>query len=776
LCAVMRYTRGMTTDRLEWLPLSKPRVDDAPKPPKPEETCPHCGWPLPKGSESCAHCGQSPAEPPASAAGPPVELLPRVIETPAPPEAWFDGPLPPDETSWYGLRLQAEQLGASGGFTRLICLDDIAIDHYGYQLETALHVLRDMDGRALLADEVGLGKTIEAGIILKELIERDLIVGTLIIVPAPLTRQWQAEMRHKFHEDFTVLESLSQLPPPPAEGELGVLPRGTRWIISLSRARSAAWAARLLAFEYDMLIIDEAHKLKNNRTRAYRFVNQLRKRYVLMLTATPVHNNLLELYNLITILRAGHLGTRRAFRQTFVAGKKRRHRAARRTVYSSRNVPAYFRQSKEKRAKTKFKSGSGRKVLHHFHSYKAFKRHYAAERRPPAPEAQREIESLLAAGYELTDFEAIEGRVWSGRRKVDFVCRLKLNAKKSPVPDDATDQSRRHLTPQNPASLRGLLREVMVRNRRSSVGVRLPAREAAIYHLTMSGPERRLYDGVTAAIRRILAASPPNADRRQAGVMRLRLATLQRQLCSSPQAAAHGLAALSQSNPDPALPDLLALAHSIPEGRKVDAVRVILSQYPDKILIFTDYLASMHALHAALTAAGHETVLFHGGLSSLERFEAVRTFERSARVMLSTRSGGEGHNLQFCHQLINFDLPWNPMRIEQRIGRIHRLGQKNTVRIFNLSLTDTIEAAILDVLARKIRMFELVIGETGMILDNLGDDRGFEAHLREMWAGSQSEAEFLHHLAALEGLLEQAQQTYGEIQSTSAELSDLLGV
>ena len=97
---------------------------------------------------------------------------------------------------------------------------------------------------------------------------------------------------------------------------------------------------------------------------------------------------------------------------------------------------------------------------------------------------------------------------------------------------------------------------------------------------------------------------------------------------------------------------------------------------------------------------------------------AVQRFREdpAMRVLVSTESGAEGRNLQFCHQLINYDLPWNPMRVEQRIGRLHRLGQVHDVTIFNLSCNETIEAHVLDLLARKIRMFELVIGELDMIL------------------------------------------------------------
>jgi SNF2 family DNA or RNA helicase len=179
-------------------------------------------------------------------------------------------------------------------------------------------------------------------------------------------------------------------------------------------------------------------------------------------------------------------------------------------------------------------------------------------------------------------------------------------------------------------------------------------------------------------------------------------------------------------------------------------------------------------LVTALTEAGIETVPFHGGLSALERVEAIRRFRTTARVMVSTQSGSEGHNLQFCHQLINYDLPWNPMRIEQRVGRLHRLGQPEAVTIFNLSANHTIEAYVLDLLARKIRMFELVIGELDLILGHLDEQRGFEQRIEDAWADSLTETELARLVAQLEGVLAEAQTEYGAIRSASDELSDLL--
>jgi superfamily II DNA or RNA helicase len=896
----------MPAEKLEWLELSQP----TPKIEKKQQVeaaapCPTCGWPVGRQLKTCPHCGHT------LAGGPSVdllqeldvELLPPSIDVMPAPQHWFDSPAP-DSPALYHLRLQAEQLQTTTGFDRLICLDDINVDHYQHQLEAALRALRDMNGQALLADEVGLGKTIEAGIVMKELIERGLVNSVLILTPASLTWQWHEEMETKFFEDFTVLERRKQLPETIDSADR------CRWIISLDRAKSAAWAKQLLAREYDLLIVDEAHKLKNHRTKAYKFVNQIQKRYVLMLTATPIHNNLMELYNLVSILRPGHLGTRRVFRDNFVAkpasrAKRRvltwsikginylstqiesaqhirdssfgqwwcpfkinqipgqnftldalagvpaisdfegeaaaslaefdnlhsdlikllqqgyhidnawlatfkgkrdyrfrlsstwmqlyvKHEGklcgarielsqgeatnrpaenesppkrlpSRRTIYSSAYPNTYLQKSKAARQQHLAEEKEIPSWLHHgIKTYDDLKK---AKLKRKAQLALQEVEQLLAQGYEIFDFAAI--KLWGGA--YEFVCRLKLK----PQARKPRQTSERRTTARNPYALRQLLQEVMIRNRRSQVGVRFPPRQAAIYSLDFSPQERDLYDNVTTYIRQQLRQAV-DENNKLAATQKMTLMTLQKELCSSPQAVARTLKKVVDKQPSPELAEALVLAWGIQHARKVEATVSLLEQYPHKTLIFTDYLPSLETLHTALVEAGYETVVLHGSLSSLEKVEAVRQFRKSAQVMISTRSGGEGYNLQFCRQMINYDLPWNPMRIEQRVGRLHRLGQKETVSIFNLSVNETIEAYILDLLAHKIRMLELVIGELDLILGELDKKRGFEGYIEEAWAGSYTEEELQVMLQDLEKVLDKAQHTYEEVHEASNELSDLL--
>ena len=647
----------MTYERFEWLEIPEQQTEPVKKKAKHAEAvvgkrCPQCSWLDAETALQCFRCGyrynvdHSMAERIQQLG---VTLPPRVIENNQNLENFFrthGRTRAPEPLPILQLRLQAEALRLSRGFDRLICLDEIAVEHYAHQLEAALRALREMRGRALLADEVGLGKTIEAGIIMKELIQRGLVRTVLVLTPASLTEQWREELQNKFNEPFTVMEQ------PAAWQAVQSAERG-RWITSLDRAKLAHHREAILAREYDLLVVDEAHKLKNRSTLAWQFVNQVRKRYVLMLTATPVQNDLMELYSLITILAPGQLGTVLAFRRHFL---------------------------------------------------------------------------------------------------------------------DSYDPRQ----PRNASSLRRLLNDVMIRNRRSKVNVQFPRRQAAIYHLELSEAEWLLYRAVTEYIRRRFNDADSTKH------LRLTLLTLQKELSSSPQALA---ATLRKMLADVAhgekvraeLQRFLELAAAIPQSRKLAAVLEILERFPGKFLIFTEYRQTQESILAELAHRQIAATGFHGGLDIRQKEAAIVHFrtpepEGGARVLVSTESGAEGRNLQFCHQLINYDLPWNPMRVEQRIGRLHRLGQEHDVTIFNLSCNETIEAHVLDLLARKIRMFELVIGELDMILGNVEGAKSFEDLLREAWEAAASEDDLRQRINALGDMLTRARRDYERVRETNEVL------
>lgn len=538
----------------------------------------------------------------------------------------------------YLLRLRAEEHALIKGFDNLISLNSLNIIHYQHQLDTAFRVLNQMRGQALLADEVGLGKTIEAGIIMKELIERGLVRKVLILTPASLVAQWQEELFTKFGETFIIAENQADW-------------KEDKIITSLSKAQRPEVSKLIYQHNYDLLIIDEAHKLKSRFTQRFKFVNQIKKKYALMLTATPVHNDLTELYSLVTILKPGLLGTIRAFKRQYIS---------------------------------------------------------------------------------------------------------KQDAKQ----------------PKNEARLKKLLSEVMIRNRRSGVGIEFPSRRAAIYHFNLTKEEEKLYHEVTSYIREEFKAETKNQYHL------LSLTTLQKELCSSAPAVQATLLKMADREQYPRktrerLRFFTELADKIRSPRKIDALLEIIHQFKGKFVIFTEFLHTLFYLRDTLEIRGISTRIFHGGMNLSQRMEAIRDVEERAQVLISTQAGGEGLNLQFCHQMINYDLPWNPMMVEQRIGRLHRLGQKEEVLIFNLSTNGTIEAHVLELLAKKIRLFELVIGELDLILGVIDTKKSFEQMITDMWIESQSNAELNQKFDELGNKILKARQKFRKIKEAEAILSNL---
>jgi SNF2 family DNA or RNA helicase len=178
------------------------------------------------------------------------------------------------------------------------------------------------------------------------------------------------------------------------------------------------------------------------------------------------------------------------------------------------------------------------------------------------------------------------------------------------------------------------------------------------------------------------------------------------------------------------------------------------------MLVFATFRRTLEHLQRMLLEAGVTFVTYSGAESEAEKDAAVAAFRERVPVMLCSESGGEGRNLQFANTLVNFDLPWNPMRIEQRVGRIHRIGQTRDVFIFNLCTAASLEARLLTLLEEKIRMFELVVGEVGSILGNLQGGEEFESLVFDLWLQSRDDRQLQQSFDALGESLTRAQEEY----------------
>ncbi|OLZ12207.1 DEAD/DEAH box helicase [Sulfobacillus thermosulfidooxidans] len=463
---------------------------------------------------------------------------------------------------------------------------DKGLSLHSYQIDSVLTVVNHLQGRAILADEVGLGKTIEAGLIIAELKAQGLVDRVLILVPAGLITQWIQELKNKF--GWQALHNAHD--------------QGWLWVLSIDTAKRPPLYQQLQYVPWDLVIVDEAHHLKNTKTLNYQLVEGLQSRYLVLLTATPMENELTELYTLVNLVKPGLFGNYLRFYRQFILDKR---------------------------------------------------------------------------------------------------------------------------TPKNARALKKLLSQVMVRNQRQDVGLSLPPREVTLWPIVLSEAERRLYDTMTHALK------VEYRQRLQGNQTVLPLITLQRELCSSPQAL---IPTLESSTWLGSLQEeLLELARSIPVTAKIRAISDLIRVIGGKVLIFTEYRASQQMIVDFLRDQGILAEAFHGGLTRTERDRLIAWFADGDHVLVSTEAGGQGLNLQFCHQLINFDLPWNPMRIEQRIGRVHRMGQEHPVEIYNLFTVDTIEENILHLLHEKIDLFRHVIGELDVILRHLERRGSLEKRLLDIF-------------------------------------------
>ncbi len=494
------------------------------------------------------------------------------------------------------------------------------VDFLEHQLKCAEQVVEKMNGRAILADEVGLGKTIEAGLILKEYMIRGLAKKVLILAPASLVNQWVVEMNTKFHI------------PAAAQRKTHIWEQDVV-VSSIDTAKRQPHRDILLNTDFDFIIIDEAHKLKNHKTKNYEFVRSLKKKYCLLLTATPVQNHLVDIFNLVSILKPGHLGN-----------------------------------------------------------------------------------------YE------------------DFTKRFGRN--------------RNQLS--NDEHLKELVKKVMVRNSRGDTGIEWTKRNVETVHVDFSEEEQKTYQFLQEST---------------SGGMAFTNITLLRELCSSREACFLSLQNMLKNeeiHPSRAeqLQEVISMIEQMPHHAKAQKVVELIGDSKEKFIIFTEYRATQFYLQWYLKQHGITSVPFRGGFKRSKKDWMKQLFQNHAQVLIATEAGGEGINLQFCNNMINYDLPWNPMRLEQRIGRVHRFGQKEDVNIYNFAIRDTIEEHVLSLLYEKIQLFQRVVGNLDAILQQLEIDN-LEDEIQDIVSQSASEGEMKIKLNNLSSVISYAQEEQEDQHGTS---------
>ena len=228
--------------------------------------------------------------------------------------------------------------------------------------------------------------------------------------------------------------------------------------------------------------------------------------------------------------------------------------------------------------------------------------------------------------------------------------------------------------------------------------------------------------------------------------MSLEIIRLCQRLCSSSAALSDSLHHLAQGelvSPQYRTKslELAAKARATREHGKIRALQRVLEEHREHVIVFSEHLPTLHVIREHVMQHGRQPIVYKGGLSRAER-ASKRVFEQSRNgVLISTRAGTEGLNLQFCNVLVNYELPWNPMIVEQRIGRIHRIGQKRDAHIISLAAEGTIEAHVLTLLDKKIKLFELVVGELDVILGDFGGAETMEQRVTAEFLKANSERE-----------------------------------
>ena len=500
------------------------------------------------------------------------------------------------------------------------------LDH---QILAAKKVKNELGGSAFLADEVGLGKTIEAGIIIKEFFTTGLAEKILILAPPSLLLQWQDEMLSKFNMDFVEQKSDKRF-----------INASSHDLLLMSHA-SAVFPNYVEALKnvfWDLVVVDEAHSMKNSQTLKHKLVRDLPKRNLLLLSATPMQNNLTELYNMIDLLRPGYLGTLQQFEQKYANDKH------------SRSINPMFRE---------------------------------------------ELQSILSKIV------------------------IRTTRKECSEYINFTD--------------------------------RIPHTKV----LTPKENEAKLYEEITNVIREAYNSSEDSDF--------LALMTYQRLATSSTESSKRALFKMKMNDviDDEKYNELMSIANTITLDSKLEDLLEVIKKAGSKFLIFVSYYVTQDYIAEFLKKNGFSVTLYNGKMSPGEKFESKKLFQNEAQIMISTGAGGEGQNFQFCHNIVNYDLEWNPMKIEQKIGRVHRIGQTNNVQIYNYALKDTIDAYILELLFTKLRLFTETLGELDLMFEDSESEGLSTSWFKEyMQAKSNSDAE--NRFTTLGDDMEERQKTIKE--------------
>jgi hypothetical protein len=544
-----------------------------------------------------------------------------------------------------------------------------------YQFRPALKFLSSPHQGLLIADEVGLGKTIEAAIIYLELKARMDISRVLILCPSRLTSKWQDELRNRFEEDFEILDSSrvarigKDLERDGADIRLKAI--GS---FELLRRNYAEFARN--HFALDLLIMDEAHYARNRSTATYDMALTMVNAadYALLLSATPLQMHSGDLFSLLTLIAPSDFGDELVFEEQLEPNAFINHALNFVAIGDASNSIRELRNVERTRAADRFlNSPYYKKVLNRLQSLGP------DTSRSDRVDLQRSIMQLHTLDAVMTRTRKRE--VANAPVRAAFTIIVDLADAERAFYESVLEDVKLELESRN-RDARGFATIMKERQAASC----LPALQAALRE-ARSGEDFELDPDVS--------EFDAHVDDEQT-------------------ASAHIRSSKGRL-------DRYVLPHVDTKYREFVTIltRVLNEDPSSKVLVFSFFKGTLRYLHERLRHDGFVAGVIHGDVAMKDRYRVIQRFRTDAnqRVLLSSEVGAEGLDFEFCDVLINYDLPWNPMQVEQRIGRLDRFGQKHKrIRIYNFYLADSIETRIFQRLYDRIGIFERSIGGLEAIL------------------------------------------------------------
>jgi len=550
--------------------------------------------------------------------------------------------------------IQGNILRLAYQFDPLLAVNISQVDPLPHQIEAVYsYALRDPKLRFLIADDAGAGKTIMAGLILKELQYRNLVKNTLIVAPGHLKYQWQREMKNRFGTSFTMINRNL------LESNWGknIWEIYNNCVASIDFLKQDDILLKLRASSWDLVVVDEAHKMsaygfttrkgeKINKTRRYRVGEALSgiSTHMLFLTATPHRGDDENFRLFLDLLRPGFFSRKELLQESI----------------DNKENPLFIRRLKED--------------MEDFKGNKLF-----------PPRHVNTVKFLLTP-----DEKRLYGEV------TNYVKNYFDKAKENRSITFAMMMLQRRLT----SSTYAILRSLEKRKDRLEELLELPEKIS----------QDRDYDAIQNLTDEDLEEMEEEERWQiEEKLMHLTLA----QNLDEVKAEIEKLA------------ELIEVAKAVKEKEiesKLAKLRdeVLTNLKGNKLLIFTEFKDSLDYLVDKLRSWGYRVNSISGTMKMDARIEAEHLFKNETQIMVATEAAGEGINLQFCSVMVNYDIPWNPNRLEQRMGRIHRYGQKKEVFIYNMVSKDTREGQILDRIFEKLETMREALG-SDRVFDVIGD-------------------------------------------------------